>query len=625
MEKWRRRSIDLFASLAFGGSGEIEVVPYYPQKTLVSGAERPFFRRCLPEKKGISSKRLYSMLCELENERRANIHSVMVLKGGEVICECSAEGYSVNEWHISYSMAKTVCGMVIGRLISEGAVKTDELLVNIFPEIPYKDKRFPLITVDHLLSMTCGVDFSELGSVTEESWTEIFFSSSLKFVPGTKFFYNSMNSYILAGIAERVSGRSFGELAEEFIFAPLGIKNYLWEIGPEGREKGGWGLYLSPESWAKIGYMFLSGGRFRDKQILTPEWVRLSSEVKAAAPDNIGNFNYAYHMWVSRDNSEILFNGMLGQNLWICPKNDTIVVIMGGNNELFQDSPALEIIRGHLGGRINDRLRRGNFELLAEKQRTFFRGRSLARLSADKKRPVLRFFIKKWGFFDPELTRMLGLYRFGNNNASLLPLMIRGMQNNFGHSLDALRIGRDRDDIFLTFYSGGAEQSVPVGLCEYKEAAVDFRGEKYTVRSAAYLNRQASAEPELRVEILFPETASKRLIKIRKQKSDRITVDFSETPDHNILDRFLRHSLEENQALSFLVDVVERRFGKKAVSKILSKIFNPTLVGADESLPRWEMIIDEENKKSSDISGAAKLMLALVDKFFREHEEKKSK
>ena len=618
MEKWRRRSIDLLTSLAFGGRGEIEVVPYYPQKISISGNESPFFNRTLPEKKGISSKRLYNMLCELENEKRANIHSIMVLCGGEVICECSTAGYSTNEWHISHSMSKTVCGMVIGRLVDEGKIKTDERLVDIFPEIPYKDKRFPLITVDHLLSMTCGVDFAEAGAITEEKWTEIFFSSSLRFKPGTKFFYNSMNSYILARIAERRGERSFGELVSKYIFAPLGIKNYLWEKGPEGTEKGGWGLYLSAESWAKIGYMFLSGGLFFGRRVLSAEWVRLSSEKKADALEVNGNFDYGYQVWVGRSGREVLFNGMLGQNLWICPKNNILVVVNGGNNELFQDSPALEIIRKYLGGRIKDRLNRRHANLLLEKEEDFFECRRWIPRGKKRRSILQNLVIGQRRSYEREWEDLFGSYRLANNSASLLPLIVRGMQNNFGSPLEIFKIGKEGREICLTFGSGGDTHKIPLGFFGYKTAVLDFRGEKYIVRSLATVYKRSDGEREFRIELLFPETASKRQIIIKKRQDGAITLDFRETPDSKILDAFISHSLAENSKLLFFLDALERRFGSGAISKTLIKVFNPTLVGVSEKNPKWEEIIDEENKKSSEQSGTVKLICAVVDRFFRD-------
>ena len=144
MEKWKKRAIDLMASLAFGGRDEPMVIPYYPQKTRISAPDKAFFTRTTPERKGISSKRIYNMLCELEGERRANIHTVMVLKGGEVISECSVDCYDRSNWHVSNSMSKTVCGMVIGCLVDEGRIRTDERLVDISPSLNIGTRNFRL-------------------------------------------------------------------------------------------------------------------------------------------------------------------------------------------------------------------------------------------------------------------------------------------------------------------------------------------------------------------------------------------------------------------------------------------------------------------------------------------------
>ena len=179
MENWKKRSINLIFSLIFGSRGDPSVVKYYPQKIKLSSAEESFFARSYPEKYGISSRRIYSMLCELEAEKRANLHSLMIISHGEVISECSADGYSTASWQVSHSMAKTVTGMIIGVLVDRNLLFTETRLVDVFPELEYKDKRFPSITIDHLLSMTCGVEFAEAGAVTEERWTEVFFLSPL--------------------------------------------------------------------------------------------------------------------------------------------------------------------------------------------------------------------------------------------------------------------------------------------------------------------------------------------------------------------------------------------------------------------------------------------------------------
>ena len=152
MERWVKRTIELGTGIFFTGKGNPSVIPYYPQKTEISGAEEPYFHRTAPERKGVSSGRLLAMLKALERDRRANIHSLMCIKGGEVICECSHPGYDVNTWHLSHSMSKTVTGMAVGMLVDDGRLDLNTPICEIFPEYQYKDPEFGKITVKHLLT-----------------------------------------------------------------------------------------------------------------------------------------------------------------------------------------------------------------------------------------------------------------------------------------------------------------------------------------------------------------------------------------------------------------------------------------------------------------------------------------
>ena len=617
MEKWKMRSVELMTSLIFGGRERVSVVPYYPQKTAVSGREERFFKRTTPERVGISSKRIYNMLCQLEAEKRANIHGIAVLRRGRVICECYAPGYDGQTWHIAHSMSKTVTGMVIGRLCDEGMLSTDMRLVDIFPEIIPKDKKFYKITLEHLLTMTSGVEFSEPGSVTESEWTAAFFSSLVKFLPGTKFAYNSMNSYMLARIAERVSGRRFITLAEEYIFAPLGIKEYLWEKGPEETEKGGWGLYLSSESWLKIGYMVLMGGEFFGKRILSREWVRNSTTMKAVAPEENGNFNYAYQLWVGRHSEEYLFSGMLGQNLWICPRNELVVVINSGNNELFQASPALEIVRKFLGGRMADQLNPRNFRRLDAKEKDFFDRRRRVRPLERSSGLLYRLGIRQPEPFDTPWSNILGRYAVGNNGVGVMPLVVRIMQNSLDSQIEEIGFRREGGELVFCFTESGESFDVPIGFYGYKESVIKMRGESYIVRA---IGRQCDGAGgrKYEIELVFPETASTRRITIRTYRRGVIALSFSESPGERLAVELLSSYTKSSRALGLTVELLERRFGKGVVAETIRKTFNPTLVCADISAEGYERVIEEENKRATDRQKKLKFVNDVVDRFFKE-------
>ena len=129
MERWVKRTIELGTGLVFTGKTNPSVIPYYPQKTEISGEEEQYFHRTYPEKKGVSSGRLLAMLTALEKDKRVNLHSLLCLKGGEVICECAHPGYGINMWHLSHSMSKTVTGIAIGMLVDDGIISTDTRIV----------------------------------------------------------------------------------------------------------------------------------------------------------------------------------------------------------------------------------------------------------------------------------------------------------------------------------------------------------------------------------------------------------------------------------------------------------------------------------------------------------------
>ena len=67
--------------------------------------------------------------------------------------------------------------------------------------------------------MKSGVAFSELGVVCSNEWIKSFFESELEFSPGDRFKYNSMNSYILAAIITRITGKSLIDYLNEKLFA----------------------------------------------------------------------------------------------------------------------------------------------------------------------------------------------------------------------------------------------------------------------------------------------------------------------------------------------------------------------------------------------------------------------
>ena len=618
MEKWKRRAVDLIFGLATLDNQDASVVPYRPQKTEIAPQERRTLKRAAPESAGISSLRLASMLSELEAEGRARIHNLMVVKGGRVICEASAPGCSMGLWHLSHSMSKTVTGMAIGLLVDDGILSTGERLVDIFPDQRCLDPRFADITVEHLLSMSSGVPFSEIGVVTESEWTRAFFDSPLRFAPGERFEYNSMNSYVLARVAVKRSGKSLSALVSERIFAPLGIRNFFWEMGPEGAEKGGFGLYLAAEAWAKLGLMMLGGGRYMGRRILSERWVSESVREHGISPLQTGDFNYGYHLWVHRRRDEFVFNGMLGQNVWVCPSQDTVVVISAGNNEIFQQSPALDIVRKYLSGDISDRLRFRDRAVLVSACRRFFEGR--AAVTPLERRRGLRAVlgIESTTPYDASWDALLGEYTMRKNNLSILPLFVRCMQNNLVSGIESLAFLREGERLIMHLQGPIGDHKLQIGLYGYVEVLMNFGGEIYRMRTLGGVVRGAAGQSVYRIEMIFPELPNTRVIELTVVDGESVRMNLYETPNEQIAAPVLASFSTANPKLAFAIQMLERKYGQGFVENRLKSIFAPEILLIRRGCQGEQRLLSRETEQMKIDNAIIRSLAGLVSRFMRE-------
>jgi hypothetical protein len=626
MEKWMLQSFELLLKLSFLGKKNPAVIPYSPQKCEVSGFESSSFHKVRPEKVGVSNALIYKMLEELEEEERANIHNLLILKDGELILECAAPGYNTRLWHLAHSMSKSVTGLAVGLLYDDKKLRLDQKVIDFFPEYTPKDKKFKKITLEHLLTMQSGIAFNEAGSVSESFWTRAFIESKVKFEPGTLFAYNSMNSYMLSNIVARVSGKPLLELVRERIFEPLKITNYYWEKSPEGIEKGGWGLYLSCQSFAKIGLMMLSGGVYDGKRILSEEWVKLSTSAKVKTPLQAGDFNYGYQIWRNREGDDFLFNGMLGQNVWMCPKNNIVAVMNAKNNEMFQKSPALKIIQKYLSGDLScEEWGRVTYSELKNKEKTFFESRRWIhprplshgigyRLGLRSPTP----FLHEWDFVTEK-------FAFPDNNQGILPLFIRAMQNNYTGGIESIEFERHYNALIMTVCEGGKDIRFEVGLYDYATSVLDFDGEKYVVRTLGTATKNEHGETIYKIELLFPEMPNSRNITMRRLPSGRVNVFLEEMPNQQIAEPFVESLYTTNPKLSFIIGIMEKRLGDKFVENKLRRTFAPVLSGISVESADYHRKLyalqDKNDRQNKTAESTANMLIGISERESEENEE----
>ena len=284
--------------------------------------------RVTPEAAGISSAHIEAFVRELLADKTIRMHNLMILRGGKVLFETSFGNHDLSVWKYTFSACKSVTALAVGMLYDEGKVRLEDKIVDLFPERVTAMNRLWMkdVTVRHLLSMSSTVLFNEAGSATAKCWLEGFFDSVTFADMGKSLQYNSMNTYLLSAIVRKAAGESMSSYLARKLFGPLGITKYYWETCPDGIEKGGWGLYLCPEDFAKIGQLVLNKGRWKRKRIVSEEWITMMTTACMTAPESYGDFNYGFQTWVGRKSKSFLFSGMLGQDVLGFWENNVLLV-----------------------------------------------------------------------------------------------------------------------------------------------------------------------------------------------------------------------------------------------------------------------------------------------------------
>jgi CubicO group peptidase (beta-lactamase class C family) len=164
---------------------------------------------------------------------------VLMAKGGAQLVNYSG-GYA-DELHKSpntdstlfqlASCSKTFTALAILRLADEGRLSVDDPVSKYLPGFPYAEVR-----IRNLLSHTSGIpDYqgyiekylpgNEKISNTDIVGMYAANSIPLRFAPETQFGYSNANYIILAALAEKVSGDSFGEYLASHVLRPLGLED----------------------------------------------------------------------------------------------------------------------------------------------------------------------------------------------------------------------------------------------------------------------------------------------------------------------------------------------------------------------------------------------------------------
>jgi CubicO group peptidase (beta-lactamase class C family) len=260
-----------------------------------------------------------------------HVQSVIVRRRGDVLAERYYRGRTAHDLSNVHSITKSVLATLVGIAVAERTLGLETPAVEVLPGGAVADPRKALITVRHLLTMTSGLaadgghDIDEIAD-RGESWVAGPLAAPLVAAPGTTFTYNNGAAHVLSVLLATKARRPLLRLAEERLFAPLGIDDYRWPADPDGNPLGYGHLELRPRDLAALGDLYLRRGRVGGTQLLPGEYVDAATTAATSGGPPEG-MPYGFLWWVTQTASLPSFfaGGFGGQYLSVVPALELVV------------------------------------------------------------------------------------------------------------------------------------------------------------------------------------------------------------------------------------------------------------------------------------------------------------
>lgn len=278
--------------------------------------------------------------------------SFIILKDNKIIYEQYANGYDRDSVNTSFSMAKSIDSLLIGKAIEDGYIENENQYISDFIH-EFNGTNMEHITIKDLLTMRSDIYYEETGLLWFRDDAYTYWMPDLRMLALNhqrttdkyqgKMNYNNYHPLLLGIILERSTGMSVSQYFEQSFWQKLGSEyNASWSLDSDKTqfEKMESGLNFRAIDFIKIGSMLLNGGYWHGQQIINPSWIQKSTVVNFPIDESeytgtfLENRNIGYgYMWYSRpsQSGELDFWawGKYNQMLYISPANNVVILRTG--------------------------------------------------------------------------------------------------------------------------------------------------------------------------------------------------------------------------------------------------------------------------------------------------------
>ncbi len=322
-----------------GESGSsIDDGSYFKSHTIVKGQSIPWIKDSLYNQKALPKNLV-------EDLKQSKTASFLIIKNGKLIHEQYWDGYTETSKTNSFSMAKAVTVMLVGKAVEQKKIKSfDEKFAGFFEN--YNNVPFgKYLTLANLAEMEAGLNWNEDYNNPFLPNAKAYYGNSLekavllrgfKDQPGTQFEYQSGSTQLLGFALRKSLDKTIAEYASETLWQPLGMEqNADWNTDDFGMEKTFCCINSNSRDFAKLGQLFLNNGEFNGKQILNQQFIN-----KMRTPTQLSEGAYGMGLWINNDApiKHYYFRGLYGQYIIVIPEKDMVIVRTGmDKRETFDD------------------------------------------------------------------------------------------------------------------------------------------------------------------------------------------------------------------------------------------------------------------------------------------------
>lgn len=293
------------------------------------------------------------------------IHSLLVARNGRLVLEEYFFGNERDTPHDIRSAGKSFASVLLGATMHEGAPVSPgtRVLEALGSDGPFAnaDLRKSAITLAHLMTHTSGLDCNDnddgsrgnegamQGQTDQPDWWRFTLDLPMAHEPGERYAYCTAGINLVGAVLRKVTGQGVPDLFDRLIARPLQFGRYYWNLAPNGEGYLGGGAYMRPRDLLKLGQLYLDGGIWNGRRVVSSEWVAASTsphvEINEATTGmdaetfaNVathGADGYGWHRYGVRVGDKRIeayeANGNGGQLLVVVPDYELVVVMTGGN------------------------------------------------------------------------------------------------------------------------------------------------------------------------------------------------------------------------------------------------------------------------------------------------------